>query len=148
MIRVPVVSKLTGNLSLKWKSQTNLFKSCNILSAINKVTCSCYRKYLEETRRTSEKQIKKHQTDMSNNKDLGENNNINTTSKRLWIYGILESRSGWGRNNSERESLREKCPNTELFLVRIFPHSDWIRRDTKSQQPQKKSYILSGTYKL
>ena len=27
-------------------------------------------------------------------------------------------------------SLREKCPNTEFFLVRIFPHSDWIRRDT------------------
>ena len=24
----------------------------------------------------------------------------------------------------------EKCPNTELFLVRIFPHSDWIWRDT------------------
>ena len=22
-------------------------------------------------------------------------------------------------------SLREKCPNTEIFLVRIFPHSDW-----------------------
>ena len=22
-------------------------------------------------------------------------------------------------------SLREKCPNTNLFLVRIFPHSDW-----------------------
>ena len=27
--------------------------------------------------------------------------------------------------------LRGKCPNTELFLVRIFPHSGWIRRDTK-----------------
>ena len=27
-------------------------------------------------------------------------------------------------------SLREKCPNTELFLVRIFLYSDWIRRDT------------------
>ena len=26
--------------------------------------------------------------------------------------------------------LREKCPNTELFLVRIFPHLDCIRRDT------------------
>ena len=26
--------------------------------------------------------------------------------------------------------LREKCPNTEFFLVRIFPHSDWIRRNT------------------
>ena len=25
-------------------------------------------------------------------------------------------------------SLHEKCPNTELFLVRIFPHSDWILR--------------------
>ena len=24
-------------------------------------------------------------------------------------------------------ALREKCPNTEFFLVRIFPHSDWIR---------------------
>ena len=23
------------------------------------------------------------------------------------------------------------CPNTEFFLVRIFPHSDWIRRDKK-----------------
>ena len=27
-------------------------------------------------------------------------------------------------------TLREKCPNTEFFLVHIFPHSDWIRRDT------------------
>ena len=29
-----------------------------------------------------------------------------------------------------KDSLREKCPKTEFFLVRIFPHSDWIRRDT------------------
>ena len=28
-------------------------------------------------------------------------------------------------------TLREKCPNTEFFLVRIFPHSDWIQTDTK-----------------
>ena len=27
-------------------------------------------------------------------------------------------------------TLRKMCPNTELFLVRIFPHLDWIRRDT------------------
>ena len=26
--------------------------------------------------------------------------------------------------------LREKCPNTELFMVRIFPHLDYIWRDT------------------
>ena len=29
------------------------------------------------------------------------------------------------------QSLHEKSPNTEFFLVRIFPHSDWKRRDTK-----------------
>ena len=27
-------------------------------------------------------------------------------------------------------ALREKCPNREFFLARIFPHSDRIRRDT------------------
>ena len=32
---------------------------------------------------------------------------------------------------SKSITLREKCPNTEFFLARIFPHSDWIRRDTK-----------------
>ena len=30
-----------------------------------------------------------------------------------------------------RASLREKCLNTEFLLVRIFSHSDWLRRDTK-----------------
>ena len=28
-------------------------------------------------------------------------------------------------------SLPEKCPNTEIFLVRIFLYSDWIRRFTE-----------------
>ena len=27
-------------------------------------------------------------------------------------------------------SLREKCPNTEIFLVLIFPYSDGIWKDT------------------
>ena len=35
---------------------------------------------------------------------------------------------------SELVALCEKCPNTEAFLVRIFPHSDWIRRDTTDQK--------------
>ena len=30
-----------------------------------------------------------------------------------------------------RITLREKCPNTEFHLVCIFPHSYWIRRDTR-----------------
>ena len=29
-----------------------------------------------------------------------------------------------------KNTLREKRPNTELFLVLIFLYSDWIRRDT------------------
>ena len=33
-------------------------------------------------------------------------------------------------------ALREKCLNTELFLVRIFPHSAWTRRDTVSLRIQ------------
>ena len=33
-------------------------------------------------------------------------------------------------DESDKETLREKCPNTEFFLIRIYPHSDWIRRET------------------
>ena len=36
-------------------------------------------------------------------------------------------------------SLSEKCPNTELVLLRIFPRSDWIRRDTVSLRIQSES---------
>ena len=48
-------------------------------------------------------------------------------------------------------TLREKCPNTEFFLVCIFPHLDWIQRDTKYLSvfspnagkcgPEKTSYL-------
>ena len=34
-------------------------------------------------------------------------------------------------NCAIKKALREKCPNKEFFLVRIFLHSDWIRRDTE-----------------
>ena len=67
----------------------------------------------------------------------------------IWLTGFEFSTSAilstsFGVNNSRRKvrtkvvgevdklrrTLREKCPNTEFFLVRIFRHSDWIRRDT------------------
>ena len=44
-------------------------------------------------------------------------------------YGFAEILVSSGLLN-ERISLREKCSNTDSFLVRIFPHSDWIRRAT------------------
>ena len=28
-------------------------------------------------------------------------------------------------------TLREKCPNTEFFLVRVSPYSEWIWKDTE-----------------
>ena len=28
----------------------------------------------------------------------------------------------------QKESLSEKCPNTEFFLVHTFPDLDWLRR--------------------
>ena len=37
----------------------------------------------------------------------------------------------WFQVEKQKESLHEKCPNTEVFLVRILSHSDWIRRDTE-----------------
>ena len=33
-------------------------------------------------------------------------------------------------NLNTRNTLREKCPNAEFFLNRIFPHLDLIRRGT------------------
>ena len=32
--------------------------------------------------------------------------------------------------NCKRLKLRENCPNTELFLVRIFLYSEWIQEST------------------
>ena len=32
--------------------------------------------------------------------------------------------------NSAQGTLCDMCPNTEYFLVGIFPHSDWIRRES------------------
>ena len=42
----------------------------------------------------------------------------------------------WGQSNEKvlqliERLLREKCPNTELFLVRIFLYADWIQRCTE-----------------
>ena len=44
---------------------------------------------------------------------------------RSYRYDINRPRPSHGHKHCV------KCPNTELFLVRIFPHSDWIRWDTK-----------------
>ena len=38
-------------------------------------------------------------------------------------------------------SLCKKCPNTEFFLVLIFPYLDWIRENTNQKKPQIWTYF-------
>ena len=42
-------------------------------------------------------------------------------------------------------SLREKCPNTEFFLVRIFSYLDWIPENT-DQKNSVFGYFLHNAY--
>ena len=50
----------------------------------------------------------------------------------LWRDSDLAGLRGVLKKLKWEQSLREKCPSTEYFLVRISPHSDWIRRNTES----------------
>ena len=54
-----------------------------------------------------------------------------------WLWGGSDTQgmigyitAGCGCWTNAPITMREKCPNMELFLVRIFLYSDWIRRDT------------------
>ena len=35
--------------------------------------------------------------------------------------------------SNQKKTLRENCPYTELFLVRIFLYSDWIKENTNQK---------------
>ena len=60
----------TRSLSLKSKLLTKPFKSGSACGVVHKVTCSCCKKYIGETRRTIEERIKEHQADVNNEKSL------------------------------------------------------------------------------
>ena len=51
------------------------------------------------------------------------------------LYAFFKSNSFFPLSLSVA-SLREKCPNTELFLVRILLYLDWIRKRPCSVQIQ------------
>ena len=75
-------------------------------------------------------------------------NEVEASSKKSFVSGCYRRLHSWdfavNRENKLNvklkfcrsiifymvASLREKWPNTEFFLVRIFQYSDWIRRDT------------------
>ena len=58
----------TRSSSVKSKLQTNPFKNDSACGVIYKVTCSCCKKYVGETRRTIEERIKEHRADVNNAK--------------------------------------------------------------------------------
>ena len=53
-----------------------------------------------------------------------------------WKYSINQKPI----HRLERLPLHEKCTNTEFYLVRIFPHSDWLRRNTEYLSPNARKY--------
>ena len=53
----------TRSLSLNSKLPTKPFKTCSKCGVIYKITCSCYKKYIGETRRIIDVWIKEHQAD-------------------------------------------------------------------------------------
>ena len=65
----------------------------------------------------------------NDNKNLTNHFTIEGSSSEK-LFGVTVDSSFLCDNHITDLSLHEKCPNTELFLVRIFPYSDWIRRFT------------------
>ena len=51
-------------------------------------------------------------------------------NKVVWVHLQLSLQIAL----NEIASLREKCPNPELFLVRIFQYSDWKQENTDQKQ--------------
>ena len=55
--------------------------------------------------------------------------NINVPiNTQLKIRCRNEISDGFEIDTGVPQALREKCPNTDLFLVRIFLNFDWIQR--------------------
>ena len=59
------------------------------------------------------------------------------------MRSIAKYWSWYERSLRDWHSPPEKCPNTEFFLIRFFPHSDWVRRNADSEKygPEKIPYL-------
>ena len=57
--------------------------------------------------------------------------NLNVAVPKPCLIVLLPSLMDHIALHKQHIALSEKCPNTELFLVRIFLYSDWIRRCTE-----------------
>ena len=69
--RYGLEATFTRSLSRKSKLPTNKhFKSCSTSRVLSKVTCSCYKEYIEETGTTIDERIKEHEADVNNDKSV------------------------------------------------------------------------------
>ena len=69
--RYGLEATFTRSLSRKSKLPTNKhFKSCSTSGVLSKVTCSCYKEYIEETGTAIEERIKEHEADVNNDKSV------------------------------------------------------------------------------
>ena len=59
-----------------------------------------------------------------------------------WIFYKVWRAFYFEVSTSKWRELRENCSNTELFLVRIFLCSDWIRRFTREKCPNKELFMV------
>ena len=55
---------------------------------------------------------------------------VNDTSEEFCRMVLSNKARFPSYDMNKRGTLCEKCPNTELFLVRIFLYSDWIQENT------------------
>ena len=62
-------------------------------------------------------------TQNNDNKNLTNHFTIEGSNSEK-LFGVTVDSSFLCDNHITDLSLHEKCPNTELFLVRIFPYSD------------------------
>ena len=77
-------------------------------------------------------------------------------SLKCWSVTEIGDTSLLGRNYRKPsinniltiQLLREKCPNTKPFLVRIFLHSDWIRSPTHKCPYSAQTYESMDQKKL
>ena len=66
------------------------------------------------------------------------------TIRKLCLSTILPHEEiRWNYDISRSESLREKCPNTELLLVRIFLYFPVFSPNTGKYGPEKSRYLYN-----
>ena len=69
-------------------------------------------------------------------------NRIFISIRKLQTLTFLYIKDDYLIINSAHGTLCDIYPNTEYFLVGIFPHSDWIRRESNTDQKKLRIWTI------